>query len=105
MTAKEIPARGMFHRRHNCSFGAERPGTSVEDTTVIGMRRTRRTAVPRAVRTTWLEMMIEHHTGAVEMAETQVDGGQYQPAIGLAKDIIASQNAEIQIMEGLLPRT
>ena len=52
--------------------------------------------------TRWLEMMVEHHTGAVEMAETETEDGQYKPAIDLAEDIIASQTAEIEAMEGLL---
>ena len=52
--------------------------------------------------TMWLEMMVEHHKGAVEMAQAQVDDGQYQPAIDLAEDIVASQTAEIETMEGLL---
>ena len=52
--------------------------------------------------TVWLEMMVEHHKGAVEMAQAQTEDGQYQPAIDLAEDIIASQTAEIETMEGLL---
>lgn len=52
--------------------------------------------------TMWLEMMIEHHEGAVEMAEVETEDGQYQPAIELANDIIESQTAEIETMQGLL---
>lgn len=52
--------------------------------------------------TMWLEMMIEHHTGAVEMAEAETESGQYEPAIELATEIIESQTAEIETMQGLL---
>ena len=52
--------------------------------------------------TMWLEMMIEHHQGAVEMAENQTEDGQYKPAIDLAEDIASSQTTEIETMEGLL---
>ena len=52
--------------------------------------------------TMWLEMMIEHHEGAVEMAQAQTRGGQFAPAVELADDIIASQTAEIETMEELL---
>ena len=52
--------------------------------------------------TMWLEMMIEHHEGAVEMAQDQTEDGQYKPAIELAGDITSSQNAEIETMESLL---
>lgn len=50
----------------------------------------------------WLEMMIEHHAGAVEMATTEQDEGRYKPAIDLAGSIIEGQNAEIVKMETIL---
>lgn len=50
----------------------------------------------------YLEGMIEHHRGAVEMAETEVAEGQDPHAIELAQAIITSQNAEIETMQGLL---
>ena len=50
----------------------------------------------------WLEMMIEHHQGAVEMAETEQGEGQYEPAVDLAGDIVDAQSADIETMEELL---
>jgi uncharacterized protein (DUF305 family) len=50
----------------------------------------------------WLEMMIEHHEGAVEMAQQQQEEGQYEPAVDLAGDVIDTQTAEIEDMEALL---
>lgn len=50
----------------------------------------------------WLEMMIEHHTGAIEMATTETEDGQYQPALDVADSIITSQTAEVEAMDGLL---
>lgn len=50
----------------------------------------------------WLEMMIEHHEGAVEMAEAERSEGRYRPAVDLAGRIIESQTAEIDAMGGLL---
>ncbi len=55
--------------------------------------------------TMWLEMMIEHHTGAVEMAQAQVDEGQFEPAIELAREIAESQTREIDAMQALLDRS
>lgn len=52
--------------------------------------------------TMWLEMMIEHHEGAVEMAQDQQENGQYKPAVDLAGDVVATQTAEIEEMEALL---
>jgi uncharacterized protein (DUF305 family) len=50
----------------------------------------------------WLEMMIEHHEGAVEMAETEVAEGENAKAIALAEEIIDAQEAEISTMQDLL---
>ena len=52
--------------------------------------------------TMWLEMMIEHHEGAVEMARDQQESGQYRPAIDLAGNVVATQTAEIDEMKALL---
>lgn len=52
--------------------------------------------------TMWLEMMIEHHEGAVEMAEDQQENGQYKPAVDLAGDVVDTQTTEIDTMKTLL---
>lgn len=50
----------------------------------------------------FLEQMIEHHTGAVEMATTEAGEGQNTEALAMANDIRDSQNAEIAEMRQLL---
>ena len=50
----------------------------------------------------FLEMMIEHHEGAIEMAKTELDEGRYIPARELAKGIVSGQQDEIETMESLL---
>ena len=50
----------------------------------------------------FLEMMIEHHEGAIEMAKTELDEGRYIPARDLAEGIVSGQQAEIDTMESLL---
>jgi uncharacterized protein (DUF305 family) len=52
--------------------------------------------------TMWLEMMIEHHEGAIEMARTEQQDGRYRPAVELAAEIEESQGAEIETMRDLL---
>ena len=49
----------------------------------------------------WLDMMIEHHEGAIEMAETEESEGQFKDAVDLAGDIVATQTAGIEKMAGL----
>jgi uncharacterized protein (DUF305 family) len=50
----------------------------------------------------WMEMMIAHHEGAIEMAETEQDEGTNPDAIALAGQIITAQQAEIDEMNELL---
>ncbi|WP_369054267.1 DUF305 domain-containing protein [Kineococcus terrestris] len=50
----------------------------------------------------FLEMMVEHHEGAVEMAETQLREGTNPQALVLAEEIGTSQTAEIEEMRQLL---
>jgi uncharacterized protein (DUF305 family) len=50
----------------------------------------------------WLQMMIQHHTGAVQMAETELREGQNAQAKALAQKIIDEQRAQIAQMQKLL---
>jgi len=53
----------------------------------------------------FLQMMIEHHTGAVEMAQTEVDNGGNTDAITMAERINTTQRAEIDQMKQLLQQS
>lgn len=53
----------------------------------------------------WLTMMIEHHQGAVTMAETELADGANDEAQALAQEIIDAQETEIAQMEQLLETT
>ncbi|MCV2488422.1 DUF305 domain-containing protein [Geodermatophilus sp. YIM 151500] len=50
----------------------------------------------------WLEAMIAHHQGAVEMAEAEVADGRDREAVDLARGIAETQRAEIEEMRQLL---
>lgn len=50
----------------------------------------------------FLEMMILHHEGAIEMAEQQLAKGKYQPTKDLAQAVITGQEAEIEEMNTLI---
>ncbi|NGN64270.1 DUF305 domain-containing protein [Streptomyces sp. A7024] len=47
------------------------------------------------------ELMIKHHEGAIEMAETEKKDGAYGPAKKLSDAVIKTQSAEIKVMEKL----
>ena len=49
----------------------------------------------------WITDMIEHHESAIELAETEVETGQHQGAIKLAKAVIKAQQAEIDQLDEL----
>ncbi|MGW2093515.1 DUF305 domain-containing protein [Promicromonospora sukumoe] len=50
----------------------------------------------------FLEQMVAHHEGAVEMAQAQVEDGEDAGAVEMAQTIVDTQAAEIVTMEELL---
>jgi uncharacterized protein (DUF305 family) len=50
----------------------------------------------------FLEMMVAHHQGAVAMAQKEVKDGENPDTVAMAKDIVTSQQAEIDTMKKLL---
>ena len=52
--------------------------------------------------TLWLESMISHHQGAIEMARAEITNGKNVDAKGLAQTIVETQQAEIGQMKQML---
>ena len=50
----------------------------------------------------YLELMITHHEGAIEMAQTELKEGKNPAALKLAQGVIDTQQAEIKQMQALL---
>lgn len=50
----------------------------------------------------WLTSMIGHHQGAIEMAKVESEAGKSPQMMGLARSIIAAQQAEIDQMKKML---
>ncbi|MFP5345801.1 MAG: DUF305 domain-containing protein [Actinomycetes bacterium] len=50
----------------------------------------------------YLQQMVQHHEGAVQMARSEMAGGENPEAKQLAQSIIDSQQAEIEHMKSLL---
>lgn len=50
----------------------------------------------------FLEGMIEHHEGAVTMAETEIKGGKNQQVLDMAQAVIDGQTVEITLMQTML---
>ena len=53
-------------------------------------------------RTLWLQLMIEHHEGALEMASTAASDGEFADTVAMAESIRSSQQDEIDRMRDLL---
>ncbi|WP_372664093.1 DUF305 domain-containing protein [Amycolatopsis kentuckyensis] len=53
----------------------------------------------------WLDMMIKHHQGAIDMAKTELAKGGDAAVKALAQKIIDAQQAEITEMQGLLTQS
>ena len=52
----------------------------------------------------WLQMMVEHHQGAVTMANDELKNGTNADAKAMAQAIITTQQAEITTMNGMLAK-
>ncbi|NLU81856.1 MULTISPECIES: DUF305 domain-containing protein [Rhodococcus] len=50
----------------------------------------------------FLEQMIAHHEGAVDMAQTEIEDGQFPDAVEMARTIVDTQQQEIETMRQLL---
>jgi uncharacterized protein (DUF305 family) len=104
---EEIPATMRDHS--NAGHDMEGMGDSMEglDSDMPGMMSgddfdELENAPDSEFQTRWLEMMIAHHEGAVEMARDHQENGQYKPAVDLAGDVVDTQTAEIEKMKALL---
>jgi uncharacterized protein (DUF305 family) len=104
---EEIPATMRDHS--NAGHDMEGMGDSMDglDSDMPGMMSgddfdELENATDSEFQTMWLEMMVEHHEGAVEMAQEEQDNGQYKPAVDLAGAVVETQTTEIDTMKTLL---
>lgn len=89
----EDPEAGMDHSGH----GLAMPGM-VDDATLMRLE----SLLGAEFDTLWLESMIAHHRGAVEMAKAEIVNGDDDAAKALAGAILTAQEAEIAQMKQML---
>jgi len=102
---EEVPATSLDHAnahadaddRHGMEGAEDLPGMMTADA-LDALQH----APDAEFQSTWLEMMVEHHRGAVEMARAEQAEGEFADAVALAESIETSQTAEIERMESLL---
>ncbi|WP_040782553.1 DUF305 domain-containing protein [Nocardia pneumoniae] len=112
------PSTGEGHQGHGMTStptgmpgmpmsGTPMPGMPMSGTPMPGMMSAEQMAALQAASgpefdRQWLTMMIEHHTGAIAMAETELADGKNPDAQALARAIIKAQQAEIDQMRTML---
>ena len=92
-TGGEAPAGG--HEGHD--MGGKMPGM-VDDGTMTKLESLKGSEFD----TLWLQSMIEHHRGAIEMAKAELANGANADAKNLAQTIVTAQEAEITQMKQML---
>ena len=50
----------------------------------------------------FVAMMVPHHQGAIDMAEAELSYGHNEPLLGLAQEVIATQEQQIVVMRRAL---
>lgn len=94
---EDVPAEGMSGMDHSDMSSDEMTGMmSAEDMTSL------ENANGAEFDQMFLTMMIEHHEGAIEMAQSEQADGEFPDATALAEDIETAQAEEIQTMRALL---
>ncbi|MGO4186420.1 DUF305 domain-containing protein [Pseudarthrobacter sp. TAF60_1] len=86
MSASAMPGHGM--------------GGMVDADGINKLKSAQGTAAARL----FLEQMIGHHDGAIDMANQEISAGKYPATIQLSRDIVTSQEAEIVEMKALLAK-
>lgn len=94
---EDVPGHGTAGMDHGDMSSDDMPGMMSDDEMADLM-----TASGAGFDQMFLTMMIEHHEGAIEMAQTEQAEGEFPDAIELAEDIETAQTAEIQTMQDLL---
>ncbi|MFG3552420.1 DUF305 domain-containing protein [Streptomyces sp. NPDC047725] len=93
---EDVPAEGAMD--HSLHGGMDGMMTDAEMKELAAARG-------EAFDTAFMEMMIKHHEGAVDMAGTEQADGVHGPARKMAAEIITSQSAEIEQMNKLLGKS
>lgn len=94
---------GSSHDGHDSGGGgAHEPGEPMPGLATSEQIAELRTLEGVEAERMFLELMIEHHRGAVEMAEAVLARSDYPVVVSLAESIVRSQESEIGLMEDML---
>jgi len=98
----ENPEAGIYPGDGHAGHGQTMQGM-VDDATMARLESLKGVEFDRL----WLESMISHHQGAIEMAKAEIANGKNVDAIAMATTMVKTQEAEIgqmkQMLEGSKP--
>ncbi|WP_367919035.1 DUF305 domain-containing protein, partial [Nocardioides ginsengisoli] len=96
---KEVPPTTMDHANagHDMSGDSGMPGMMGSEQ-MDALEKLSDAEFPRR----WMEMMIEHHQGAIAMAKVELASGEFADAVALAETIVDGQTSEISTMRDLI---
>ena len=94
---KAVPDEGMSGMDHGDMSSGDMTGMMTDDE-MADLEATSGAGFDQM----FLTMMIEHHEGAIEMAQTEQSEGEFPEAVAMAEEIEATQAEEIQTMQDLL---
>ena len=99
-----IPATMRDHTNAGHHGAGEIPAGSADIPGMVTAEQLRalKKARGEAFETLWVQIMVEHHQGAIAMAATERADGVYAPAVELAETTQKSQGAQIDQMLSLL---
>ncbi|MEE2057265.1 DUF305 domain-containing protein [Rhodococcus artemisiae] len=92
----DMPA--MNHDMHDADGGTESMEGMLSEADMQALSEAQGTEAARL----YLTGMIEHHDGAVDMAQTEIEHGQFPDAVAMARTIVDTQQQEIETMRELL---
>ena len=95
---EDVPETSRDHVNSHDMGGMDDDGTGMDPDDMAMLDETDGDAFEQM----WLEMMIEHHEGAIEMAQAEQADGAFEDAVTLAESIETGQSAEIDLMERML---
>ena len=99
MTWMSRPAQGEEHDSH---LATHTPGAPMPGLATSAQIEELRAATGVEAERRFLELMIVHHQGAVDMAEAVLARSSNDVVVSLATSIVASQTSEMALMEEML---
>ncbi|WP_232498136.1 DUF305 domain-containing protein [Agromyces humatus] len=103
MTWMTRPAEGgAGHATHDSEGSTHSPGEPMPGLATPEQIAELQGLEGRAAEVMFLELMIAHHQGAVEMAEAALERSSNDVVVDLSNSIVASQQAEIDLMNDML---